>query len=637
VTIIQTTRLELRSLSAEELRLLADDAGQLGRTLDVQIATDMLTNATAEAIHAKLGKLASTEPQTHDWITYWLIITRDIRDGVGLVGFEGSPNSQGEVEISYVMDTDHRQMGYMSEGVRQLSDWAFEHEHCTAITAQHVLKSNKASNRLLQNIGAQVQETTDELRSYRLDRGDWQHGVTDHYQPHRREREHKSGDMGQRWEITAALSDGPKSRKELVDHLLSYVRFLGLFSLADRLSRPQRQAEFFDVVDSSLKTMLQDGWVVRAGTRYQLTDLGKAESARPLADLQRTGEILRRAAQPTTAAIVSLGLHLCLAAIKIPVGMISGSVGLLNDGLDTLGDGLSSLLVLLGLRNNRERAANVALVVLMLITAGMTLFEATRRLFSPPETTADLLAFGAAILSALLYGLLSLYQRAVGQRAGSMSLITQAIDSRNHVIVAASVTAGLIAALSSLYFVDAIVGLAVALLILKSAVELVIELIHSLSGEESDQGERKDLLARLERYRRDQLADWMLYLVQSEQIANLADLSQRATEALDMSDNPSLRALGLGQSEEGASARVGEALDLIRTNAWLRTEPALDLTSAGESHLRQARTHHTHRHEDLQARWSTHRSLDSARPGRGLGRDGVGPGRGRRRHTHDDD
>ena len=39
------------------------------------------------------------------------------------------------------------------------------------------------------------------------------------------------------------------------------------------------------------------------------------------------------------------------------------------------------------------------------------------------------------------------YQRHVGLRSGSVALITQSVDSRNHVIVALGVTAGLIASL----------------------------------------------------------------------------------------------------------------------------------------------------------------------------------------------
>ena len=57
-----------------------------------------------------------------------------------------------------------------------------------------------------------------------------------------------------------------------------------------------------------------------------------------------------------------------LAAIKLPAGILSGSVALINDAADTLLDALSSLVVYAGIRFNRERGANIVLVLLMLAT-----------------------------------------------------------------------------------------------------------------------------------------------------------------------------------------------------------------------------------------------------------------------------
>jgi len=54
-------------------------------------------------------------------------------------------------------------------------------------------------------------------------------------------------------------------------------------------------------------------------------------------------------------------VQLGLAALKLPAGLLSGSVGLLNDATDTLLDGISSLLVYAGLRFDRERTVNVVL------------------------------------------------------------------------------------------------------------------------------------------------------------------------------------------------------------------------------------------------------------------------------------
>ncbi len=93
-------------------------------------------------------------------------------------------------------------------------------------------------------------------------------------------------------------------------------------------------------------------------------------------------------------------------------------------------------------------------------------------------------AFLAAVLSALACAVLWGHQRYVGLRSGSVALITQSIDSRNHVFVALGVTARLAATLLHFSLLDSLVGLAVAILILKSALELGIEVLHSL-GEDN--------------------------------------------------------------------------------------------------------------------------------------------------------
>ena len=144
--------------------------------------------------------------------------------------------------------------------------------------------------------------------------------------------------------------------------------------------------------------------------------------------------------------------------------------------------------------------------------------------------------------------MLYFYQRFVGLRGGSMALITQSVDSRNHVIVAASVTAGLVASLLRFPLLDTLVGLAVAVLILKSAVELVVELARSLGEEEVDLSRYKMGLAeQYEQFRQAQLRDWMLYLVQERGVLTRAELLARARQALDFGDNPVLQELGLAE------------------------------------------------------------------------------------------
>ena len=77
-------------------------------------------------------------------------------------------------------------------------------------------------------------------------------------------------------------------------------------------------------------------------------------------------------------------------------------------------DGLASLMVYFGLRMDKERQVNFALVFLMLITGSFALFNAVQRFFLPFEPQVDWFTFAAAIFSALVCAVLWLYQRYVG-------------------------------------------------------------------------------------------------------------------------------------------------------------------------------------------------------------------------------
>jgi cation diffusion facilitator family transporter len=401
---------------------------------------------------------------------------------------------------------------------------------------------------------------------------------------HRRDRPHE--EYGQSWEIAAALWDGPRTRDEIVDHFRSYVRFLGLFSVTERLERHDRSERMVAFVKETLENLIERGWVVHQDERYALTPAGREEAKVALSELGETGALLRKFVQPQTVSQVSLGVHLGLAALKLPAGLLSGSVGLINDATDTLLDSLSSLMIYVGLRFDKERAVNIVLVLLMLGTGGITFYEAVQRFFIPFQPEVDWFTFLAVILSALVCLALWVYQRFVGLRSGSMALITQSVDSRNHVIVAVSVTAGLVASLLRFPLLDTLVGLAVAVLILKSAVELTIELVRSLGEEEADLSRYKFGVVELyERFRQAQLRAWMLYLVEKRGVQTCSELVKRAQQALDFSRIPTLRALGLAQQQPRASEMIEQSVAELFERGWLTGEERLSVTEAGREHL----------------------------------------------------
>jgi hypothetical protein len=381
--------------------------------------------------------------------------------------------------------------------------------------------------------------------------------------------------------VAATLLDGPRVLEEVVHRSYGYLIPLGLFKTTERQAREQMAS-----VGKRLEELREGGWIVCESGRYALTPLGREEVNERLAQLGETGALMRKFLRPQTVSKVTLSVHWGLAALKLPAGLLSGSIGLINDATDTLLDGLSSLLVYFGIRFDKERIVNVVLVILMLATGVLTLYEAGRRFLVPFEPEVDWFVFLVAILSAFVCLALWVYQRYVGLRSGIMALITQSVDSRNHIIIAASVTAGLVASLLRFPLLDTLVGLGVALLILKSAVELAVETIRALGDEQIDLSRFEfGIAAPYHGFLQSQLRDWMLYLVDKQGIGTRAELVARASQALDFNQIPAVRAMELLQGQPQAAELIEHSLAELFQHGWLTGEERLHVTIAGRKHL----------------------------------------------------
>ncbi len=352
----------------------------------------------------------------------------------------------------------------------------------------------------------------------------------------------------ERWGVAVTLLEKPLTLDEIGKQFSAVPRrfgFLGDFSP----SRRRRGARFIDWLRECLDRLGCQGWVEKKGETYALTEKGRRQTLQALGEIKQAKTRLEALATPENASKLTLMVHLFLAAFKLPAAILSGSVGLLNDAIDTLLDGVSSLLVYWGLRVNRERLVSRLLVLFMLATGGFALFESVRKIVAQDPVGADWFAFGAVALSAGACAMLWFVQRFIGLRRSSMAVIAQSVDSRNHIIVAGSVAAGLIAALLNFPWLDYVVGLAVAALILKSAVELAIDLVRS----------RKQGTANLSRYRfrvferfcRSQLRSYMLYLIRSGKVKNKEELLSEVQQTLDFKGNVLLKAMGMEHVEGG--------------------------------------------------------------------------------------
>jgi Co/Zn/Cd efflux system component len=385
-------------------------------------------------------------------------------------------------------------------------------------------------------------------------------------------------------QVLMILTAGDKTLTEIGAGFTRFMHHFGYFGQEDHVAGFTEE-KFIAAVQQAVDRLEREGAVLRRGEMYSLTPEGHRRARQMQREFQTLGRWIQRFQQPQTVALAGLGVHILLAIIKLAIGAISGSIGLITDGMDTAMDGLSSVLVFIGLRVKKEKLVNVVLVLLMLgvgISAG---YEAVQRVFIPAEVEASLPAFAAAIFSGLTCLLLSLYQRFVATQSGQQALVTQAVDSRNHAIVAAGVITGLAATLLRFPFLDTLVGLAVAALILKSGGELALEAVQTLRGEKVDFSRYKlDFIEEYRLFLEQQLADWLMHVLGETGPLTQAALLACCRELLDAQDVPILRELGWGK-EADLEKQVYSALGRLSERGLVTLGEVLELSEEGRVEL----------------------------------------------------
>ena len=254
--------------------------------------------------------------------------------------------------------------------------------------------------------------------------------------------------------------------------------------------------------------------------KFELTTEGREKAAEFERNLRKSTDILEgQILSPSAAARNTIIVDSFLASLKLLSGIFSGSVGLLADGADATVDTVSAAVVWLGMKIKREILGTLIVLLMMLISGISVGYDSISSIIDAFLGTLSPLAMPYLVIIteiiALIFALaLFLYQRFVGKRNGSLVLISQSVDSKNHIYVALGVITGAIFSIFGIYFVDAFVGSFVAARILVDGIKLSKETIASIKGEEVDLKkyeipfERQWEMSKLETFR-----TWILYSV----------------------------------------------------------------------------------------------------------------------------
>ncbi len=209
------------------------------------------------------------------------------------------------------------------------------------------------------------------------------------------------------------------------------------------------------------------------------------------------------------SGIVGMVCNVMLCVLKLLVGTMSGSVSITADAMNNLSDATSSVVTLVGFRLAEKPAdedhpygharyeylSGLAVAALILLIGFELLKSSVEKIIHP---AAVVLTWPAALVlvGAILTKLwLCLFNRQLGKRIDSQTLMATAADSRNDVVSTAAVLAAMLIEKFTGWQVDGYVGTLVALFIFYSGITMARDTISPLLGETASPQLKKDILA----------------------------------------------------------------------------------------------------------------------------------------------
>ena len=201
----------------------------------------------------------------------------------------------------------------------------------------------------------------------------------------------------------------------------------------------------------------------------------------------------------TLGSVVGILCNLILCVFKITVGGITGSISIVADGLNNLSDMGSSVIAMLGFKladkpadedhpfgHGRMEYMSAFIVAILIFLVGFELLKSSTGALINGDKQPEYSVFALIVLvvSILIKFWLFLFNRKIGKRINSDTLIATAQDSLNDMIATSVI---LLCALVSYIFplpfnLDAVMGIFVAIFILLSGINTAKETINHILG-----------------------------------------------------------------------------------------------------------------------------------------------------------
>ncbi len=412
------------------------------------------------------------------------------------------------------------------------------------------------------------------------------------------------------------LKEGKLSLETLEEKISLFISYFSLSAshfvgeVFEKLPVPFRKKDLFqkeifdkrhkdykkiDSVKNQCEELKNEGLVRKnMDNEYELTEKGKYKAEDFKKDLEKGASIFESQIQsPEAATRNTFIVNIFLTIIKLTAGFLSGSVGLIADGADACIDTASAATVWLGMKFKKELLGVAVIIVMMFVTGigvGVESVSKLVQIFSGAidPITHPLLVIFVEIVAMIFAAVLTFYQRYVGKSHGSFALISQSVDSKNHIFVAGAVILGAILSVSGLHFVDALIGVYISYRILKDAFGLTKEAFATVKGEEVNLDKYKYLfeeqwhLSKIGTFRL-----WILYTIRENGLKNREKIINNLRETFDPEYMPIISEFkfSLGKGFDFSEKFNILIKPLLEKCLIVESKGIFTLTKEGEKHL----------------------------------------------------
>ena len=195
-------------------------------------------------------------------------------------------------------------------------------------------------------------------------------------------------------------------------------------------------------------------------------------------------------------SMVGIAANILLALFKGLVGLASNSIAMVLDAVNNLSDVLSSIVTIVGARlagrapdkkhplgHGRIEYLSAMIVAAIVLYAGITaLVESVKSLIQPRQPAYTPLSLGVMTAALAVKLLLGRYVKRQGKLAHSGALVASGSDASFDAVLSASVLGSALLYLGRGIQLDALVGIAISVFIIRAGYEMISDSVDDILG-----------------------------------------------------------------------------------------------------------------------------------------------------------